>query len=512
MLLAWASDPSGTPFYWLNGMAGTGKSTIAQSICNRLYADGMLGASFFCSRSAGGGRNDARRIVSTLAYQLAYHIEGFVAELGKVIRLPQRINQQLDSQLQQLLWEPLDNAFLASGSSWKRLPLIVVVDGLDECSDESAQDFVEALLLRFEHSYPIHLRFLLLSRCERHIGVPIRKTNVDVSRFQLQDVPRSAVNNDIRKYVEAGFVDMSRRKGWDNDWYKGEDIDLITAQADVLFVYAATVLKYLADSRFHPKSRLQIIRNLECHPTPGDKALRSLHLLYGTILQNLGEEEDLEWFEVELARRVLIILASSHEPVFIHVMADLLNCELREVRECILSLSSVVLVPSQLEEDFHPIPIWFLHASFPEFVLSSQLLPVHFRSHIGDDHRTLALRCIMILEETLQEGLLGKDVTRHTSRRDITPNTIPYMISPTLQYATRYWLMHLAKAALDRSAMAQSALQIAHFVNGYLLRWLECLAWTYSLDAVQETLDEPTTGAIINVCHFVQFDQPATGS
>ena len=35
--------------YWLNGLAGTGKSTIAQTIAERTFADGRLGASFFCS-------------------------------------------------------------------------------------------------------------------------------------------------------------------------------------------------------------------------------------------------------------------------------------------------------------------------------------------------------------------------------------------------------------------------------------------------------------------------------
>jgi len=56
MLTRWAHNPAGTRFLWLNGMASTGKSTIAQSIRNGLDSDGMLTASFFCSRFAGEGR------------------------------------------------------------------------------------------------------------------------------------------------------------------------------------------------------------------------------------------------------------------------------------------------------------------------------------------------------------------------------------------------------------------------------------------------------------------------
>ena len=42
----WASDFNKLPVYWLNGLAGTGKSTIAQTIAERVFADGQLGASF----------------------------------------------------------------------------------------------------------------------------------------------------------------------------------------------------------------------------------------------------------------------------------------------------------------------------------------------------------------------------------------------------------------------------------------------------------------------------------
>lgn len=45
----WTQDFSKPPVYWLNGLAGTGKSTIAQMIAERTFADGRLGASFFCS-------------------------------------------------------------------------------------------------------------------------------------------------------------------------------------------------------------------------------------------------------------------------------------------------------------------------------------------------------------------------------------------------------------------------------------------------------------------------------
>ena len=62
----WIRDFDKPPVYWLNGLAGTGKSTIAQTIAERTFADGRLGASFFCSRDFEDRRN-LQSIFPTLA-------------------------------------------------------------------------------------------------------------------------------------------------------------------------------------------------------------------------------------------------------------------------------------------------------------------------------------------------------------------------------------------------------------------------------------------------------------
>ena len=53
----WTRDFDKPPVYWLNGLAGTGKTTIAKTIAERTFADGRLGASFFCSRDFDDRRN-----------------------------------------------------------------------------------------------------------------------------------------------------------------------------------------------------------------------------------------------------------------------------------------------------------------------------------------------------------------------------------------------------------------------------------------------------------------------
>jgi len=490
MLTAWTLDRNGTLFFWLNGMAGTGKSTIAQSMCDQLDLDGMLAASFFCSRSAGGGRNDARKIVPTIAFQLAYHIPGFMQEICDVLRTPDRTIQPIEKQLKTLFWEPLDNASTASRSLSDSIPHIVVIDGLDECSDAGAQELVQYLLRRFENSFPIHLRFILFSRSEKHIGTPIRATTVDVSRFQLHDMDQSNVTRDIRIYVEAGLVRMSRKKEWGNEWYKQDDIDFIVLQADVLFIYASTVLKYLEASKFRPEKRLQILRQLEfTAKTEKSGPLRPLHLLYSIILENLGEADDLEGFEVDLVRNILFILSCAPTPLPIPTIADLIGFELSEVQECIGSLSSVVFIPPESEEETEPVKA--LHASFPEFVRSSSLLfPAHFRFDIGDYHRLFFIKCLGILNGGLREGLLGTQANRETDISDISSKTLSTFIAPGLRYATQHFLFHGMESDWKEPLSETTAsAAVSTFANSHLLHWLECLAWIGGLDDMsQESL------------------------
>ena len=67
----WLEGEQGQHVFWLNGLAGTGKSTIAQSFAEIAFAGGKLGASFFCSRDF-EDRSNLQAIIPTLAFQLAY--------------------------------------------------------------------------------------------------------------------------------------------------------------------------------------------------------------------------------------------------------------------------------------------------------------------------------------------------------------------------------------------------------------------------------------------------------
>jgi len=76
----WTEDFTKSPILWLNGLAGMGKSTIAQTIAERMFADNRLGASFFCLRGF-EDRSNLQLVFPTLAFQLAQKYPDFRASL-----------------------------------------------------------------------------------------------------------------------------------------------------------------------------------------------------------------------------------------------------------------------------------------------------------------------------------------------------------------------------------------------------------------------------------------------
>src|SRR5260221_2916321 len=65
-----SSDTAVKPIYWVNGLAGIGKSTIARTIAEDAKDRNLLGASFFFSRQE-KELSDAKFFIPTIAHQLA---------------------------------------------------------------------------------------------------------------------------------------------------------------------------------------------------------------------------------------------------------------------------------------------------------------------------------------------------------------------------------------------------------------------------------------------------------
>ena len=78
-------DAMGSPIFWINGSAGTGKTTIAYTVAKTCKERGILGASFFCSRDNAECSNP-KLIFTTIAYQLGRFFPPFKDKVTAFIK------------------------------------------------------------------------------------------------------------------------------------------------------------------------------------------------------------------------------------------------------------------------------------------------------------------------------------------------------------------------------------------------------------------------------------------
>ena len=150
-LESWLNSENDKHVYWLNGLAGTGKSTIAQTLTETSFADGKLGASFFCSRDF-DDRSNLRKIFPTLAFQLAHRYPRFREKLLQVLTASPDVGQEsLCSQMEKLIVGPLKAT---------HTPTLIIIDALDECKDEEPASAILSILSCYVDQIP-YVKFFI---------------------------------------------------------------------------------------------------------------------------------------------------------------------------------------------------------------------------------------------------------------------------------------------------------------------------------------------------------------
>ncbi|KAG8722014.1 hypothetical protein FRC09_006962 [Ceratobasidium sp. 395] len=450
-LVEWANDINGPRAYWMNGMAGTGKTTIAWSFCDILNNTNQLAASFFCSRLLPGCR-DATRIVPTLTYQLARLCRPYQDALRQVLdNDPDICYAGITKQFKKLIVEPINktNQSIPPGR------LLFVIDALDECSNRLQ---VQSLLSEFSlcaADFPIKL----FVTCRPEPGLFDRflsfgQSNLTV--FQLHDIEESLVQADIETYL------CSELKA---SGVSGQQINLLVKRAGKLFIYATTVVRYIRPSaaRVNPQNRLHQILNSET--TSSNKVYEPLDLLYGAVISSALENTELESWEAENVKLVLHTVLCVQEPMSVGDLACLLGLsDKTEAQLAIESLGSVLHL-----SDGQKL-VTTLHASFSDYM--------HNRDRSGrfwcdfDGHEFLARRCLDIMKNLLRFNIcsLASSFIRDVDIPDL-PSQIRKAIPSYLFYVCRYWSSHTGRAT--NSALLLSTLN--DFLINRVLFWVEVM-------------------------------------
>ena len=223
--MAWINenDPAkAPPVYWLTGLAGLGKTTIAYTICERLNEAHLPFASFFCSLQLDS--KNSKLLVPTLCRDLAEPYDSYVTKVLSILQTNSRaVNAGLGTQIDELLAKPWQSSI----AQLKDIPTpIVVVDALDE--SDRGTDFLKELLRVIHAGQLAGIKFLVTSRPDPKI-VKICKSFPPNAICKLHEVDTANVQNDIKKYLREALPELE----------DDSELALLSQRAGGLFIYAA---------------------------------------------------------------------------------------------------------------------------------------------------------------------------------------------------------------------------------------------------------------------------------
>jgi hypothetical protein len=129
----WIDGNDGHTIFWLNGLAGTGKSTIARTIAHNCFQQGRLGASFFFSKG-GGDISHASKFFTTIAAQLSEESQYLKRCIYDAMKENKSIaTQSYVNQWRQLILGPLSKL----DRGYRPFSFVFVIDAMDECESDA---------------------------------------------------------------------------------------------------------------------------------------------------------------------------------------------------------------------------------------------------------------------------------------------------------------------------------------------------------------------------------------
>jgi len=462
-IIHWAKNPHGQRVYWLDGLAGTGKSTITQSFSEMAATEGILGASFFCSWDYLNGK-ELKNIFPTLAFQLAHYYPHFQSTLIGVIKKdPTLVHASLISQLENLLVNPL---------SRKNISCVIVIDALDECIDDQPSSAILSVLGRFVDQVPL-VKFFITGRPEPRIRTGFRLPLLQplTQVFLLHEVESSSVNNDIQLYLTQRLTMISKQRSdleLPNPWPHDDEIMALTKKSSGLFIFASTLVRFIESAHHDPNKHLQLLVSEISSTTHEGRA--GIDSLYSEILHHaFSDVHETEVFAN--MRSVLGAIILVFNPLSRKELSTILGVPTALIATTLRHLHSVILTPTDESKE-----IRIFHKSFPDFLQDSKRC-TDPRFHIKPTayHSDMALNCLNLVKKlernpcSLPPFKLNQDIV------DL-PKLLEDKLGGAVRYACLYWARHLELSPTSSNDNDNQAISSVADMLKNPVPWIEAMS------------------------------------
>jgi NACHT domain len=465
----WALDSQSKCIFWLNGMAGTGKSTISRTIACDFTNRRQLGASFFFKRGE-GDRGNASKFFTTIAAQLVQSHPGLRPYLKKVLEMDPAISTKtMKEQFEKLIFGLLSE-------SARPLKALIVIDALDECENEHHITIILHLLTRIQFIKSVKLRLLVTSRPELPVRLGFKQIPESHRDFILHEIPPPVIKHDIGAFLRDELPKIRETYnclppsgvGIPSDWPTERDMQALVNMAVPLFIFAATMCRFIGETwDWDPVGKLvKVLR----YQSAG--SLTQLENPYGPVLNQIlqgnltrSEKES----RIQEFRNIVGSIVILFEPLSRASLAVLLGIPKITIDRRLHTLHSVLRVPKDPKS-----PVRLFHLSFRDFLVDSEKRETNpFWVDEADTHNKLVTRCLELLStgDNLKEDICNLR-TPERPRSDIDRQTIDSHLPPDIQYACQYWVYHLKEGG----SIISDDDQVYNFLECHFLHWLESLS------------------------------------
>ena len=463
----WAQDlSSNSPrIFWLVGDAGSGKSTIACTVAGyfddetKSEAQNILRANFFCSRQFEETRRQ-KYIIPTIVYQLARQSRSYAHALLEADKFG---SADIPSkQMKDLLVGPWQRS--ANDRSPELPPYLVVIDALDEIEGEGGPIFLRDLLMTVNDGQLQGLKFLITSRPHPELA-SLCATFPSDAVCRLYKVPMDTVKADIVTYLKHKLPKLRDEP----------QLTDLAHKADGLFIYAATVVRYITPRLVMAKGeQLFLMRKLlDSTWAMSSRTTSLIDELYQEILRDAFSNLEDELFRMRLS--ILHTFLCTEERVSPSIASALISdTDMEEQASVIAGELYAVLYANESR-------IFWYHASFPDFIFTQTRSKftisgdvVNMSCNIATHNVALAHRCFRFMMSNLRFNICNLPSSfLLDSEVPGLAQLVQSNISDVLTYCCRHWSKHLAKATLNDHDDLHP--RIRDFLHIHVLFWIEAM-------------------------------------
>jgi hypothetical protein len=448
-IMAWVANESDTSnIYWIHGLPGIGKTSLAHSICENLHNKQRLAGGFFCQRDD-ANMSEIRNILPTLISKLAEIFPPFRSIVADRLRSDPNLTSKS-------MKDPLFLDFICNLPRHPKHALVFVIDALDECGDDQNRPALLKVLTEAASHAP-WLKIIVTSRPEDEIQRFFnRLPRSSYSRYDL--ATDQAAGADLQTFARSQFDLVAKKWCLPIPWPEQPLFDEVISQANGLFIFVRTLvrtLKQCEDPEETLKAALQ---------GSAGTGLKPLYNLYSSVLKAQGVPRNAEFRQVI----GVVLAAAPYRTLCEESIAELAGARPHLVKKWVNDLSSLLY-----RDEAANGGVRVQHLSISDFFVSDHCA---YQVDLEIANGQLGIACLKTMVEQLRFNICKLEDSR-LANADVhdLPSRIKEHISDVLQYSSLYWPNHLCFTPDNGDRCVWGILK--EFFGGlYGLFWVEVLS------------------------------------